>query len=218
MTPPSDTMPTSPSGNSDTAANSSPAPNWNIANQVTAARLVASVILFVTLHFAGAQDSKALYVISLILFLLAAATDWIDGYLARSRNLVTQLGRILDPFADKIIICGTFVFLSAITGSGVPAWLTVIVVCRELMVTVLRSFLEQHGKDFSAKTPGKLKMVFQCALAVASLLLLAQSAGGNSAASWLVTTVNWLGWLTVISTVYSGGLYLPAAARELRDI
>lgn len=193
-------------------------PNWNIANQVTAARLVASLILFFTLQQAGVSDGRAWYLISVVLFLLAAATDWVDGYLARSRNLVTKLGRILDPLADKFIICGTFVYLSSLPGSGVPAWMTVIVVCRELVVTVLRSFLEQNGKDFSAKMPGKLKMVFQCALAVASMLLLAQTAGGTTPAAWLSNTVFALAWLMVLSTLYSGILYLPAAARELGDI
>lgn len=193
-------------------------PVWNIANQVTVARLAASVALFVTLHFANLTDGRVWYLVSMVLFLLAAATDWLDGYLARSRNLITQLGRILDPLADKIIICGTFVFLSANSGSGVPAWMTVVVICRELVVTVLRSFLEQHGKDFSAKMPGKLKMVFQCALAVASLLMLAQSAGGGVVAGWLAKAVPVLAWVMVISTLYSGLLYLPVAARELRDI
>ena len=120
-------------GPNSSASSTAAPPVWNIANQVTAARLVASGLLFVTLHFANLTDGRIWYLVSMVLFLLAAATDWLDGYLARSRNLVTQLGRILDPLADKIIICGTFVFLSANAGSGVPAWMTVVVICRELM-------------------------------------------------------------------------------------
>ena len=170
---------------------------WNIANQVTVARLVCSLFLFVALHF-------GFYWTSLILFVLGATTDWLDGYLARSRNLVTQLGRILDPLADKIITCGSFIFLAAIPNSGIAAWMTVVVVVREMVVTVLRSFLEQEGHDFSAKMPGKIKMVLQCAVVIASLLLLAT--GSNF--SWLPNAVTWLAWGMILSTIHSGVLYI----------
>ena len=70
------------------------------------------------------------------------STDWLDGYWARKYGQVTTLGRILDPFVDKIIICGTFIFLAAVPGSRrVAAWMAVVVVGRELLVTALRSFL-----------------------------------------------------------------------------
>ena len=102
-----------------------------------------------------------------MLFAIAAGTDWVDGYWARRYGQVTQLGRILDPFADKIIICGTFIFLAAVPPSGdaddsaseVTAWMAVVVVAREMLVTALRSFFEEHGADFSAKWSGKWKMV-----------------------------------------------------------
>ena len=150
----------------------------------------------------------------MILFILGAATDWLDGYLARSRNLVTQLGRIMDPLADKIITCGSFIFLSAIGGSMIPAWMSVAVVVRELVVTVLRSFLEQEGHDFSAKMPGKIKMVLQCGTVIASLLLLATT-NAESGISWLPGLVTILAWSMVISTIYSGVLYIFAAVRLL---
>ena len=184
---------------------------WNIANQVTAARLGASLILFVTLHF-------GFYWISLILFILGAATDWLDGYLARSRNLITQLGRIMDPLADKIITCGSFIFLSSISGSMIPAWMSVAVVVRELVVTVIRSFLEQEGHDFSAKMPGKIKMVLQCGTVIASLLLLATTHPESGAGiSWLPGLVTIFAWSMVVSTIYSGVLYIPAAVRLLGE-
>ncbi len=182
--------------------------NWNLANQITAARLLVSVLLFVTLAFHW-------YGVSLFLFILGASTDWIDGYIARSRNLVTQIGRIMDPLADKIIIAGTFIFLSAIPESGIPAWMTVVVICREFVVTVLRSFMEQTGTDFSAKMPGKIKMVLQCAAAVASLILLISL---PNAPGWLTPTVTFLAWAMVLSTLYSGWLYIVAAGKILRDM
>ncbi len=188
-----------------TDSNTNSARTLNVANQVTVARLAISLILFLALQFRW-------YGPAIVLFLLGAGTDWLDGYLARSRNLVTQLGRILDPLADKIIICGTFIFLSSASGSQIAAWMTVVVIARELIVTVIRSFLEQQGKDFSAKMPGKVKMVLQCAAAVGSLILLRQA----NPPAWLTTTVVVLAWVMVISTVHSGWLYVLAASKLLK--
>src|SRR6478672_8037545 len=146
---------------------------WNVPNILTTARLVLSVICFVCLSF-------ELYMPSLILFAIAAGTDWVDGFYARRYGQITQLGRILDPFADKIIICGTFTFLAAVppvfsasgldrSASEIWAWMAVVVVAREILVTALRSFFEEHGSDFSAKWSGKWKMVLQCGAVAASL-------------------------------------------------
>ena len=179
---------------------------WNIPNRITAARLVVTVATLVAIHLSA-------YGWALLLFCIAAGTDFLDGYLARAWNQITQLGRILDPLADKVLISGTFIYLAAIEGSGVPAWLAVIVICRELIVTVIRSFLEQHGHDFSATMPGKLKMVFQCATVIGSLWLLWQ---GDSVAPSVRSGVIICVWLTLIFTVYSGIIYAFAAARLLR--
>ncbi|MCA9196605.1 MAG: CDP-diacylglycerol--glycerol-3-phosphate 3-phosphatidyltransferase [Planctomycetales bacterium] len=179
----------------------------NLPNQITVARLIVSVIMFVTIPLGW-------YWISLILFVLAAGTDWLDGYIARKYNLVTQLGRILDPFADKLLICGVFIFLAAEANSGIAAWMAVIVVARELLITAIRSFLETHGADFSANMAGKLKMVFQCAAVVASFLLLAMS----DAPTWLPMVVTALAWLAVLSTVYSGAGYVFKAIGLLKTL
>ena len=185
---------------------SSPSSNLNLPNQITIARLVISVLLFVFM-------SMHQFVPSLICFVIAAGTDWVDGYVARKYDLVTQLGRILDPFADKILICGIFIFLAAEPGSQVTAWMAVVIVGRELLVTALRSFLEQQGADFSAKMAGKLKMVFQCAAAILSLLLLIQGAAASDTLQFAtVATV----WLAIVSTVYSGLGYVLSAGRMLR--
>jgi CDP-diacylglycerol--glycerol-3-phosphate 3-phosphatidyltransferase len=195
--------------NSDPSTTAEPS-HGNLPNQITAARIMLAIVMFFTLHF-GQYGS------SLALFVVAAGTDWLDGYLARSRNQVTQLGRILDPLADKLIISGTFIFLAAVPGSGIPAWLTVVVVGRELIVTVVRSFLEQRGHDFSANMPGKLKMVFQCGVVIASLSLLWLRGDGLGGFDWLATVVLVLMLLAAASTVYSGVLYMAVAARLLRE-
>ncbi len=190
------------------ATTASSAATLNLPNQITILRLVLSIAVFILIPFRW-------YIPALVLFVLAAATDWLDGYLARKHNLVTKLGRILDPFVDKFLICGTFIFLAAdMPKSGIHAWMAVVVVARELLVTVLRSFFEGEGIDFSAKMAGKLKMVFQCAAVVASLLALSY---GDAAPSWITWSLVVLVWLAVLSTIYSGLGYVVHASRLLRS-
>ena len=103
----------------------------NVPNQLTVSRLLLSIALFVLIGL-------EYYLASFFVFAVAAGTDWLDGYWARKYGQVTTLGRILDPFVDKIIVCGTFIFLAAVPGSGVAAWMAVLIVGRELLVTALR--------------------------------------------------------------------------------
>lgn len=181
---------------------------WNVPNQITAARLILSIVVFVLI---GLEQ----YFGAMICFIVAASTDWIDGYWARKYNQVTQLGRIFDPFVDKIIVCGTFIFLAAEydRGSGIAPWMAVVVMAREMLVTVLRSVIEGAGGDFSANQAGKWKMLFQCVAIVASLLALVY--GSDHQQDWLQWTLVGSVWLAVLSTVYSGVIYIFAAARHL---
>lgn len=194
----------------------------NVPNLITLARVALTLVLFVLLAFHS-------YLASFILFVLAAGTDWMDGYWARRFGQVTQLGRVLDPFADKLIIGGTFIFLAAVppladgnNASGVAAWMAVTIVGRELLVTALRSFVEQSGGDFSAKWAGKWKMLFQCAAACFSIYRLTylDLDTGNwttpAPPTWmdhgLTTTI----WLAIVLTIYSGVGYLQSAWQYFR--
>lgn len=176
----------------------------NLPNQITISRLVLAIVCFVFLAIGW-------YRLALVLFVLAAGTDWIDGYLARRFDQVTQLGRILDPFADKLIICGVFIFLAAVPGSGIAAWMAVVVVARELLVTALRSSLEQRGADFSATWSGKWKMVLQCLAAALSMFALTYPDDGSTPPAWLSRSLPVAVWLAVALTVYSGWLYVRRA-------
>lgn len=189
---------------------------WNIPNVLTLARLALSIVVFVLVPLGW-------YFSALIVFGVTASTDWVDGYWARRFNQVTQLGRILDPFVDKIIVCGLFIFLAAEKDSGIAPWMTVVVVGRELLVTALRSFIEQQGGDFSAKFAGKIKMVLQCAAGGFGLGALMYA--GGSAPDWLLSLLPpaWLSrllpvvvWLAVLSTIYSGLQYVVVAVRRPR--
>ncbi len=171
---------------------------WNVPNMLTIARLVLAVICFVFL-------AVEWYLPALVLFAIAAGTDWIDGFYARRYGQITQLGRILDPFADKIIICGTFTFLAAVppvqfenwlnsSASEIRGWMAVIVVARELLVTLLRSFFEEHGTDFSAKWSGKWKMVLQCGAVALSLWRLWYYHFDGNLMQWRVEPSAWTTW------------------------
>jgi CDP-diacylglycerol--glycerol-3-phosphate 3-phosphatidyltransferase len=187
---------------------------WTLPNQLTVSRLILSVVLFVCIAYQA-------FAAAFVLFVVAASTDWLDGFLARRYGLVTQLGRILDPFADKMIICGTFIFLAAVptvlesrpggqfvevSPSGIRPWMAVLVMGRELLVTALRSFIEQRGTDFSADMSGKLKMVVQCIAAGMGLYNLAYQP------AWLPVPLTIAVWAAVALTVYSGGVYIRRAA------
>ena len=200
------------------ADNSDRAPTtvFNVPNQLTALRLALSVVLFVFI-------SLGFYMTSLVLFVIAASTDWLDGYYARKYGQVTTLGRILDPFADKVIICGTFIFLAAepvmaAEWFGVKAWMVVVIVGRELLVTALRSFIEERGSDFSAKMAGKLKMVFQCVAAGTGLFCLDYTSPDtvDDIPPWSLWLLAGSLWSAVALTVYSGVGYVFAAVKAVR--
>ena len=143
---------------------------WNIPNQLTVARLVLSVVFFVLLAMETHGDIHDTLVpgkirfflnASLVVFVLAVLTDFLDGYLARKWGLVSTFGRIADPFADKIVICGGFIMLTGIAPRVIEPWYAVIIIFREFLVSGLRSFLESRGVAFGAAASGKLKMVLQ---------------------------------------------------------
>ncbi len=187
----------------------------NVPNQLTAARLVLSIAVFVLLPL-------QMYLPALIVFVVAASTDWMDGWYARRYGQVTKLGRVFDPFVDKIIICGTFVFLAVETREfpwygRIAAWMAVLVIARELLVTVLRSAIEQGGGDFSARWSGKLKMLFQCLAAGAAMAALMYARPSPAAVpAWIMWSLIGSVWLAVALTVYSGAVYVVAAAKYFR--
>jgi len=179
---------------------------FNVPNQLTTLRLILAVVLFAIIP-------QGYPLLATILFMIAAGTDWIDGYWARKYGQVTTVGRIFDPFVDKIIICGTFIYLVAYPQTGVMAWMAVVVVAREMLVTALRSFLEGEGADFSAKMSGKLKMALQCLAATLGLYSLTYSAAPPE---WFATALRVSIWAAIVLTVYSGAEYLLRAWHVLR--
>jgi CDP-diacylglycerol---glycerol-3-phosphate 3-phosphatidyltransferase len=142
-----------------------------------------------------------------LILLVAAATDWADGYFARRNAQVTTLGILLDPIADKLLI--TAAFISLVDMQLVPAWMVVIVIGREFTILGLRNIASAEGFTIAASTLGKLKMVLQvCAAAV--LIAGARHPSLKPLAKFLL-------WLVVISAVVSAAQYFYRFWNQLDD-
>lgn len=218
-------------------------------NILTAARVVIAIAFFGVLapwkyHRSvlvteGRPDPWLL--VAAGLFIVAALTDWLDGYLARKWNAITTFGRIMDPFADKVLVIGAFVFLASpgftYTGgilhlpnrpappvgsvTGVQAWMVAVILARELLVTSIRAEVEGRGMSFSATWSGKWKMILQC-ICVPLVLVLMNVPGrddgsgrvfpGEGAGYVILGVV----WLTVAVTAWSAIPYITRAIRDLR--
>jgi CDP-diacylglycerol--glycerol-3-phosphate 3-phosphatidyltransferase len=180
---------------------------WTVPNLLSAARLGLAIVLFVAI----VQEWP---VAAFWLFLVAASTDWVDGWWARRFQQVSRLGRIFDPLVDKVIICGAYVLLAAGEATAIAPWMAVVVVVRELVVTAIRAEMERAGHDFSAALSGKLKMVLQCG-AVALELAARAWPGWEPGGIAIRPLAAGVSWAAVAATVWSGLEYMVAARRLL---
>lgn len=188
-------------------APSNPAPSdriWNIPNALTMTRLVLAAGV-------GILIECDWYFSALVAFVIAASTDFLDGWWARRFNQITKLGRVLDPFVDKIIVTAALVALVAEPNSQIAPWMVTVILGREFLVTSLRAMIEGQGGDFSARWMGKWKMLLQCAAIVVSLWLL------QDPQPWLQWTALVLAYAAVLITVASGLDYVVQAVRAMRS-
>jgi CDP-diacylglycerol--glycerol-3-phosphate 3-phosphatidyltransferase len=146
--------------------------------------------------------------VAVVIFLTAAATDWLDGYLARSRGQVTTLGKLLDPIADKLLTVSAFIALVELKLA--PAWMVVVIVSREFVVSALRSIAASRGVIISASNWGKFKTVSQ--VVAITLLILT-----NTLERWLrFTNLGKLSlWLVMLLAVGSMILYFVHFFRDV---
>jgi CDP-diacylglycerol--glycerol-3-phosphate 3-phosphatidyltransferase len=176
-------------------------------NNLTFARLVLSAIVFVPLALYKPYGGAAWVMdIALVLFVVATVTDLLDGYIARRYQMQTALGRLLDPFVDKVLICGTFLFFLGpnyiVHGRNVTdlaPWMVSLVLARELLVTSLRGASEASGASFAATIYGKIKMILQ-SVSVGVAMVTVAHFPGVVWADWLRKIVI---WAMVIFTVLS---------------
>ncbi|MEC5183550.1 CDP-diacylglycerol--glycerol-3-phosphate 3-phosphatidyltransferase [Cryobacterium sp. MP_3.1] len=179
--------------------------NWNLPNIITIVRiLLAPVFSWMLLADNGADESLRWW--AAVLFMVAIATDGVDGAIARRYNLVTDLGKLLDPIADKILTGAALIGLSIL--GELPWWVTLVILVREIGITVFR-FAMLRDRVIPASRGGKLKTIAQSVAISLALLPL-----------WLVFG-DWIHWVNTIAmtialvlTVYTGVEYLVAARRE----
>ena len=178
----------------------------NVPNKLTVARLLLTVV-FLAFFFAPFRynDTFALFV-----FGAASLTDYFDGKIARRDNLITNFGILMDPLADKILICSAFI---AFVGRGVmPAWMVIIIVARELAITGMRLLAATKQLVIAAEKYGKHKTISQIVATISILVLVSYPEWGN----WTHVIFDWwvpyftvlAKWVSVILTGTSGAIYL----------
>jgi len=183
-------------------------PLWNLANVLTMVR-VALVPVFAVLMVG---DSTAARIAAAVVFLVAAATDKLDGYIARSRNLVTNFGKIADPIADKALVIAALLLLWA--EGTIPWWVPVTIIVRELGITLLR-FIMVRRAVMAASSGGKLKTVLQIVFITGYLIPWADLLPRGAADVVLLVTW-WVMLLAVVVTVVTGLDYVLRAVRIAR--
>ncbi|MSR68876.1 MAG: CDP-diacylglycerol--glycerol-3-phosphate 3-phosphatidyltransferase [Phycisphaerales bacterium] len=191
----------------------------SLPNAITVGRLLLAVVFFVVISGVagtpGEDPSRAW--LAVWIFIVAAVTDILDGYLARRWDTVSPFGRVLDPVVDKVLVIGGLVFLVAppfAQNSGVMPWMVVIVIAREVLVTSVRAMIEASGKAFGADWAGKFKMLVQCVAVPVCF--------GNAAIESRRTSPDFntfaaiMVWSMVIVTVLSGVSAMIRAVRAMQ--
>ncbi len=175
-----------------------------LPTQLTLVRIVLTFFIMGLLFVPGWVPKT----VALALFLLASATDWLDGYLARRWNQTTPLGALLDPLADKVLILG--IFLAFVQLRLVPAWMVLIIALREFLVTGVRLFAASRRIVLSAATEGKQKVVSQMVtiLVILGVLITHEVLGRHGVSAQAEVLMRWtiLGclWVAMVLTVISG--------------
>lgn len=181
----------------------------NLPNKLTLVRIILIPIFMIFMsinfhlgqvQFLGTTISWE-YLIAAVIFVVAALTDLADGKIARSRHLVTNFGKFMDPLADKMLVLTAFIYLAA--HQQAPAWVIAIIACRELLITTLRLLIvEQGGQVMAAQMPGKIKTTTQM-LAIVFLLL-----NDPIFSYWHLPFGTIMLYICLIFTVYSAYDYL----------
>lgn len=176
----------------------------NSANAITLARALTAPFI-VWLAIRGDGQSVA----AVALFVVAAASDALDGYVARSRNLVTDLGVLLDPFVDKLLICSA---LLAVAASGrVGFWVVLVVFAREVGVTWMRGMARQRGLVLGALPMGKAKMGLQCVTVVVLLSVPSTNATWVDILVLAMVAATLASWVDYAQALRRGDVELTAA-------
>ena len=183
----------------------------NLPNKLTVARLI---LTFLFVGLLTIEDLPLAKTLALLVFVIAAVTDFLDGHIARKHGLITNFGKLMDPLADKVLMCAGFVLL---TEHGlIPAWIVILILTREFLVTGLRLLASAEGVVLAAENLGNYKTTAQIVTVIYFLLYLA---AGEAGLGWLKPFFDafyfgpqHLGaaliWLSLILTMWSGFSYV----------
>ncbi|HBL05671.1 MULTISPECIES: CDP-diacylglycerol--glycerol-3-phosphate 3-phosphatidyltransferase [unclassified Clostridium] len=164
----------------------------NLANKLTVLRIMLVPIFLICAMI----DTTATNIIALSIFIIASATDKLDGYIARSRNQITNFGKFMDPLADKLLVTCALILL--VEKGIVAAWVVVVIIAREFIVSGLRTLAASQGVVIAASNWGKLKTVIQMIAIIMGLLSLVYNPG------WLNITTQVTIYLAAVITIGSG--------------
>jgi CDP-diacylglycerol--glycerol-3-phosphate 3-phosphatidyltransferase len=187
----------------------------HVPNALTIARIVVTPVLFVLLF----SDSLVGYAWALGLFVFAAISDYFDGSLARRYSVGTSLGQYLDPFADKILVLGTFAALIFVLPHTVSVWAVGVIALRDVAVTALRTYLKMRGGVLRTSWAAKAKTTVQLTFLILTLLLLTLSRIPGAIGSFVSGLISspllvWLLWIVVLVTVATGVDYFVKSNRS----
>lgn len=180
---------------------------WNLPNKITVSRVVLipifMIFLLVPMNLGSITfidtSIPVTHFIAVIIFVVASCTDWLDGYYARKLNLVTNLGKLLDPLADKLLVTAAFVGLVQL--GFAPAWIVIVILAREFAVSVLRQIAAAGGEVMAASKFAKWKTTVQIISIIALLLHNVPFAAIGFPFARLCL------WLALVLTVLSGWDY-----------
>ncbi|MGE5329981.1 MAG: CDP-diacylglycerol--glycerol-3-phosphate 3-phosphatidyltransferase [Deltaproteobacteria bacterium] len=175
----------------------------NLANKVTISRiLLVPIFLIALLIKIKYKDIEVGKYLAAIIFIIAASTDFIDGYIARKMHQITNLGKFLDPLADKLLVVAALVWLVEV--HEMPSWMAIIIIAREFIVTGVRLVAAGEGIVIAASMWGKIKTITQIIAIIAILIHDLQPFAQLFVFPFHVIAM----WIAVIATVYSGYDYV----------
>lgn len=165
----------------------------NLPNKLTLLRIILIPVFVVLLLL-------KYYYFSAAIFIIASITDFLDGYIARKQNLVTNFGKLMDPLADKLLVTSALICLVEL--GDIPAWMVIIILSREFTISILRAVAASEGKVIAASKWGKFKTIFQM-IAIISILIRNYPFEGLH-----IPFSNIVLWIAVILTLISGIDYI----------
>lgn len=167
--------------------------NMNVPNKLTMARIILAIPFIYFLGISDGNNGFTYRMIALVLFAVASITDFLDGYIARKNNMITDFGKLMDPLADKILVISALVVFVEI--DFLPSWISIVVLAREFLISGIRSLAAANGEVIPAGNLGKYKTTAQMIGIIIIMLI-----GATPYNTWIMLP-------SVILTIWSGWDY-----------